>query len=137
MTGDEEMTGQWRSSHKRMVRQSQTAWQTSDFPDLFSNVMHKRLLAGYREVDYGIDRIVTVKPLTDFKTQTVVILGYYGDLSSVSEAAEYTTFAAVTDDKETYSPAKKGNTVDLTLEDIANDDLRGLRRGPDNMRRSA
>jgi hypothetical protein len=54
------------------------------------------------------------------------LLGYFGDLPAVAQDGQYVTAAALTDDKETYSISKLGETVDLSLEDIANDDLRGF-----------
>jgi hypothetical protein len=136
MTGDRELNG-IRNRTGRLARQSQTPYQTSDFPDLLSNLMHKRMLASFRENDYGIGRVITRRPLDDFKPQQIIILGYYGDLPTVAENGEYTTYAALTDDKETYTPAKRGKTVDLTLETIANDDLKSLRQAPSLMGRAA
>lgn len=136
MTGDYQFRG-IRNRSGRVARQSQTPYQTSDFPDLLSNLMHKRMLASFRENDYGIPRVVTRRSIEDFKPQIIIVLGYYGDLPTVAENGEYTTYAALTDDKETYSPAKHGKTVDLTLETIANDDTKSLRQAPDRMGRAA
>lgn len=136
MTGDFEMTGRARS-RSRITRQAQTSWLTTDFTDMLSNLMHKRFIMSYREVDYGWRRVSVVKAVQDFKLQNAILLGYFGDLSAVAENGEYTTLAALTDDKETYSIAKKGHTVDLTLEAIANDDLRGFARIIDRLGRSA
>jgi hypothetical protein len=135
MTGDEMLQG--RRTRMGIARQSQTSWQTSDFPDLMSNLMNKSFLAGYRENDFGVDRITTPSSISDFKDHVIVVLGYFGDLSTVAENAEYTTLAALSDDKETMTPVKKGNTVDLTLETIANDDLHTLGQVPAKMGRSA
>jgi hypothetical protein len=136
MTGDTRLQG-IRGRSGRLVRQAQTPYQTSDFPDLLSNLMHKRMLASFRENDYSINRVITKRPLEDFKPQQIIILGYYGDLPTVAENGEYTTYAALTDDKETYSPTKRGKTVDLTLETIANDDTKSLKQAPDRMGRAA
>ncbi|HKQ06611.1 MAG TPA: hypothetical protein VJ464_15870 [Blastocatellia bacterium] len=125
LTGDDGLTGRARRS-MRMTRQSQSPWLTSDFPDLMSNLMHKQLIAAYREVDWQWRRVVTIKRLTDFKQQQLILLGYFADLPTVSQNGEYTTPAALTDDKEYYSPGKRGLIVELTIEDIANDDLMGL-----------
>ena len=137
MTGDWEFRGRAARRSTRLTGQAQTPWAIGDFGDLLSNLMHKKLIAGYREVDFGLDRVVTPAALQDFKEQQIIVLGYFGDLSSVNENAEYTTFAALSDDKEVYTPTKRGNTVDLGIEAIANDDLRGIRRAPDLMGRSA
>lgn len=136
MTGDYQLRG-IRGRSGRITRQSQTPYQTSDFPDLLSNLMHKRMLASFRENDYGIPRVVTKRAIEDFKPQIIIVLGYYGDLPTVAENGEYTTYAALTDDKESYSPLKHGKTVDLTLETIANDDTKSLRQAPDRMGRAA
>jgi hypothetical protein len=136
MTGDYQLRG-IHSRAGRLTRQAQTPYQTSDFPDLLSNLMHKRMLASFRENDYGLPRVVTKRAIDDFKPQIIIVLGYYGDLPTVTENGEYTTYAALTDDKETYSPLKHGKTVDLTLETIANDDTKTLRQAPDRMGRAA
>ncbi len=140
MTGDRNLQGIHSRAYqqaRRYARQSQTPYQTSDFPDLMSNLMHKRVVASFRENDYGLPRIVTKRALDDFKPQNIIIVGYYGDLPVVVENGEYTTYAALTDDKETYSPLKHGKTVDLTIETIANDDTKTLKQVPDRMGRGA
>jgi hypothetical protein len=140
MTGDHNLQGINSRAYRqgrRFARQSQTPYQTSDFPDLMSNLMHKRVVASFRENDYGLPRVVTKRALDDFKPQIIIVLGFYGDLPVVAENGEYTTYAALTDDKETYSPLKHGKTVDLTIETIANDETKTLRQVPDKMGRAA
>jgi len=125
MTGDEELKGRAQRP-TRLTRQAQTPYLSTDFTDLLSNLMHKRLIMSYREVDYGWRRVVTIKSVQDFKAQQAILLGYFGDLPTVNQNGEYSTVAALTDDKESYSVTKRGFTFELTLEVIANDDLRGF-----------
>lgn len=133
MTGDESLTGARRN--ERITRQAD--WLTTDLPELLANVMGKRLLRDYRQWDSSWRRIVTIKALTNFKEQTAVLLGYFGDLPAVAQAGQYTDFDVLTDTKETYTPAKKGKIVPLTLETISNDDLQGFSRVVGRLGRAA
>lgn len=138
MTGDSEFQGiRSRRGPERLTRQSQSSWVTSDFTDMLSNLMNKRFIMAYREVDYGWQRVCTIKSVADFKVQNAILLGYFGDLPAVAQNGEYTTAAALSDDKETYSISKLGYTVDLTLEDVSNDDLRGFALVVSRLGRSA
>lgn len=122
LTGDREVTGR-PARGNRLSRQSQTPWYTSDFTYLLEDAMHKRLLAVYREVDYGWQRVATIKDLKDFRTQHIINWGYLGDLPSVNENGDYVTATRPTDTEETYTPGTKGNIIELTRRDILNDDL--------------
>lgn len=120
LTGDEEMTGTAPMT-QRLTKQAN--WLTSDFVELLAAVTGKRILRDYRTVDYGIRRVVTVKPISDFKTQRAILLGYFGDLPTVAQDVAYADASVLTDTEETYAVAKRGRIVPLTLETIANDDL--------------
>jgi hypothetical protein len=120
MTGDTELTGQ-PPQNSRLTRQA--TWLSSDFPQLMAAVVGKRLVMDYRENDFGIDRVITVKPVFDFKTQRAVKVGYFGDLPAVSEDGTYLETSVLADSEETYAITKRGRVVSLSIEAIANDDL--------------
>jgi hypothetical protein len=126
-TGDREVTGR-PARTARLTRQAQTPWYSSDFTFLLEDVMHKRMLASYREVDYGWQRVATVKDLKDFRTQHVINWGYLADLPSVTETGDYVTATRPTDTEETYTPGSKGVLVELTRKDILNDDIGAFAR---------
>jgi hypothetical protein len=122
LTGDREVTGR-APRNPRLTRQAQTPYYSSDFTYLLEDAMHKRLLASYREVDYGWQRVATIKDLKDFRTQHVINWGYFSDLPSVNENADYVTLTRPADTEETYTPGTKGGLVELTRRDILNDDM--------------
>ncbi|MEW6210781.1 MAG: hypothetical protein AB1631_20620 [Acidobacteriota bacterium] len=121
MTGDVSLTGQAANGRGRITKQA--VWLTTDFTEALSNVVNKRLIRDYRMEMYPIDMIATIKPARDFKTQRAILVGYFSDLPSVAQNAGYVSPSALTDTEELYAITKRGRLVELTLEDIANDDL--------------
>ena len=119
-TGDRDFVGV--SNLPAAVRR-QANYTSGDFPELFLDAMHKRLLRDYRRANYMWEKVCTIKPVKDFKTQHAILMGYFGDLPTVLEEGTYLTPSALTDTKESYALAKKGRIVTLTLEAIANDDM--------------
>jgi len=125
MTGDEGFEGVSRKP-RRLTKQA--TWVTTDFSELIAAVTGKRLLRDYRSVPQTWRRIAMTKPVGDFKTQRAVLLGYFGDLSAVSQDAAYVEVSALSDTEETYAISKRGRLVSLSLETVANDDLSGFVR---------
>ena len=70
--------------------------------------------------------------IKDFKAQTRVRLGAFGSLSTVAEDAAYTTLT-LADTSATYTPAKRGNLVQITRETIINDDLYAIKQIPQKL----
>lgn len=122
LTGDREITGVPKIN-RRLTRQAQTPYYSTDFTHLFDDVMHKRLLASYREVDYGWQRVASIKPLKDFRTQHIRNWGGFGDLPIKAENADAVTFTRPTDSEESYAPQQREGLVELTRVDILNDDI--------------
>jgi hypothetical protein len=76
--------------------------------------------------------------MNDFRTAHMVLMGGYGDLSTVAEAGPYVTIAEPGEDSITFPALHKvGGLEDLTLEAIANDDVRAFRRIPISLARAA
>ncbi|HEX8184408.1 MAG TPA: hypothetical protein VF747_06645 [Blastocatellia bacterium] len=121
-TGDVNLRGVARGS--RLARQA--VWVTADFAEALANVVNKRLLMVYREESYPYDLICKIVPARDFKQRQAILMGYFADLPAVAENGPYLSPSALTDTKEAYSISKKGRLVELTLEDLANDDLAGF-----------
>jgi hypothetical protein len=134
LTGDREMEGRGRHV-QRITRQA--TWITSDFTELLSNVMHKRLLRDFRSLSPTWQRLVTVKDLIDLKTQYAVLVGEFGDLPAVAEQGDYLEPSALTDTKESYDPSKRGRVVSLSWETVVNDDLGGFLRTYGKLGRAA
>lgn len=110
--------------------------QTSDFPLLFSNAMHKALIATYRIEDkFGIwKKLITAPtPLSDFKENKRISMGGFGDIPTVAELAPYTEFSNPPEQQAKYVPVKKGKTYSVSMELIRNDDVGAVRRIPIEM----
>jgi len=61
-----------------------------------------------------------------------VRLGAFGSLSTVAEDAAYTTLT-LADTSASYTPAKRGNLVQVTRETIINDDLYAIKQIPQKL----
>lgn len=70
--------------------------------------------------------VSSIVPVNDFRTQRIDRLGGYGTLPAVNQGAPYQPLTSPGDEEVTYAIAKKGGTEDLTLEMIANDDVRAI-----------
>ena len=81
--------------------------------------------------------LATTVPINDFRTQERTRFGGYGDLPTVAESAAYGALGSPTDEKASYTVAKRGGTEDVTLEMIKNDDVGVIRRIPVKLSRSA
>jgi hypothetical protein len=73
----------------------------------------------------------------DFRSQERTRYGGYGDLPIVAESEGYGALASPTDEKATYTAAKRGGTEDVTLEMIKNDDVSAISRIPLKLSRAA
>lgn len=113
---------------------------TSDFPVVLGSALAKAMLKEYR---YLIDEkafwrdLVTVVPVSSFKTQTRVQWGGFSPLAKVTEDNAYGAIAAPTQYSATYTPSKYGGIFTITREMIKNDDLNVLSRVPKNIARAA
>lgn len=70
--------------------------------------------------------VSSVIPVNDFRTQRIDRLGGYGTLPAVNQGAPYQPLTSPGDEEVTYAITKRGGTEDLTLEMIANDDVRAI-----------
>lgn len=112
---------------------------TTTWGELLGDSITRRVVAEYglpalqswREV------VSSIVPLTDFRTQRVGRMGGYGVLPTVAQGAPYQPLTTPPDEEATYTPVKRGGTEDLTLEAIANDDIRALMNIPIKLGRAA
>lgn len=88
----------------------------------------RRLVASYQEPALNDWRplVSSVTSLSDFRTQRIDRIGGYGTLPEVNEGSPYQPLTSPTDEEVTYAPTKRGGTEDVTIEMIANDDLRAI-----------
>lgn len=93
----------------------------------------RRLVAMYSQPSLQTWReiVSSIVPVNDFRTQRIQRVGGYGTLPTVAQGAPYQPLTSPGNDTEvTYALAKKGGTEDLTLETIANDDVRVIQQLP-------
>jgi hypothetical protein len=92
----------------------------------------RRLVAEYNQPNLMTWRqiVSSIVPVNDFRTQRVDRIGGYGVLPTVNQGAPYQPLTSPTNEEVTYAITKKGGTEDVTLEMIANDDVRAISRIP-------
>ncbi len=136
LTGDRNVTGNPANCDEALMRESLGA---SSWANVLGNSITRRLLADYRRDDqYSMWRqVASVVRVDDFRSNERTRVGGYGDLPIVAEGAAYIAQTSPTDEKATYSVAKRGGTEDITLEMIRNDDVGALQRVPTNLSRAA
>jgi hypothetical protein len=103
---------------------------------VLANSMTKRVLTDYAAQPKWWQPLVVRTVISDFKQQQRIHLNDFASLSTVAENAAYTNLAWG-DTRETYTPAKRGNLVVVTLEAIRNDDLYAIRRIPTKLAAAA
>jgi hypothetical protein len=92
---------------------------------------------GYPNLQTWRQIVSSVVPINDFRTQRIDRVGGYGTLPIVNEGQPYQPLTSPTNEEVTYSLSKRGGTEDLTLEMIANDDVRAISNIPTKLGRAA
>jgi hypothetical protein len=112
---------------------------TTDFPNILLNSFTKKLVQDYAEfaIIDQLDMIYTKADLADYKSQDRVRMGYMSDLSTVAESGGYTEGSKPTDEKISYTIAKRGNLFTISEETIRNDDLGKVKQYPARAARAA
>jgi hypothetical protein len=136
-------TGEWDLSKLSGMGFSGTRMLTSeavltgDFPNILLNSMTKRLLQDYAELSLdGLGMLYTKASISDYKLQDRVRDGYFGELATVAEGGTYQEFAKPTDERVSYSVAKRGQLLTISEETIRNDDLGAIARFPGRLARA-
>lgn len=96
----------------------------------------RRLVAVYGQpaLNTFMPIVSSIVPITDFRAQKIERIGGYGTLPTVAEGGPYQPLTSPGNDTEpTYTLTKRGGTEDLTLETIANDDLRVIAQIPQKL----
>jgi hypothetical protein len=104
----------------------------SSWDVILGDSITRRMVAEYGRPSLGTWRniVSSVVPVNDFRTQRIDRLGGYGTLPAVNAGAPYQPLTSPGDEEATYSITKRGGTEDLTLEMIADDDLRAIQKIP-------
>lgn len=112
---------------------------SSSWAEVLGDSVTRRMVAEYGRPDLQTWRAIvsSMPPITDFRTQRIGRIGGYGTLPDVGQGAPYQPLTSPTDEEATYAVTKRGGTEDLTLEMIANDDVRAISNIPMALGRAA
>lgn len=124
----QESIGQHYSSAARSVE----SVTTSTWAEILGDSITRRMVAEYARPNLAVWRMIvsSIVPVNDFRTQRLDRMGGYGVLPAVNQGAPYQPLTTPGDEEATYAITKRGGTEDLTLEAIANDDVRSISRIP-------
>lgn len=137
ITGDYDLQRLSRGSGFTGHMLASEAVLTGDFPNILLNSMTKRLLQDYAELQIdGLAMLYTKASISDYKLQDRVREGYFGELATVSEGADYQEIAYPTDERVSYQVGKYGNLLTISEETIRNDDLGAISRFPGRLARA-
>lgn len=115
---------------KRGTLNFQEALTTSDFPNLFGDIIDRQLLANYLETPQVYRAFCRIATVADFRTvKRFVVNGSEAVLVKVAEQGEYPE-SKVVDAKYSYSVVKYGRKIPFSWEAITNDDLDALKDIP-------
>ncbi len=136
-TGDRMVTGRKRDCDRALYRE---ALDGDDFASVFLDSMNKRMIAVYRqyaEMESWRD-LATVVPVNDFREQSRVRWGGYGDLPVVEKNDPYLELdSPQEDDPAKYKVKKRGRLESIGIEDIKNDDVGFIRWIPTGLGRAS
>jgi hypothetical protein len=102
---------------------------SSTMTSLVKNAFNKVILDYFNSVDRWWESIAAQEDFGDMKDLTLITLGGFGDLPTVSEGAAYTELSW-SDAEEVVSFVKKGGYVGVTLEMMDKDETRKFRAIP-------
>ncbi|TXH55412.1 MAG: hypothetical protein E6Q97_08865 [Desulfurellales bacterium] len=113
---------------------------SADYPNILSTSMEKRMLQVYNAIPDLSDQLVTVvTDIQNFKTQSRLTMGGFGDIPTVSESdsTDYPTLQKPAEQTTTYSLTKRGGLFPITWEMMMNDDIGQLRSFPQLLAKAA
>ncbi len=134
-----ELTGDWSISGKEGRGKLAEAISTSSYTELLGVSMNKVMVRAYRMKAFEAPwrSFVKVVPRSDFKTNTLVYVGGYGDLPAVSQGADYQAATTPAEQANTYAVSKRGYLETITREAIFNDDLGAFQKIPTRVAEAA
>lgn len=124
-------------SGKRPIWQLQEALTTSDFPNLFGDIIDRMMLARYMELPASYKQYCKIGSVRDFRTvKRLTIDGNRGLLTQVEERSPYPQ-RKYTDGDYTYAVTKYGGAIGISWETLINDDLDAFKDIPNDLAMSA
>ncbi len=115
------------------------ALDSTSWAQVLGDSITRRLVAAYKLPGLQSWRQVvsSMPPINDFRLQRIGRVGGYGVLPDVAEGAPYQPLTSPGDEEATYQITKRGGTEELTMEMIANDDIRAIAGIPTKLGRAA
>lgn len=115
------------SSMRVMESMDSTSWNL-----VLGDSITRRMVAEYNQPNLqSWQQVVSsIVPVNDFRQQRIDRIGGYGTLPVVNQGAPYQPLNSPPNEEVTYTITKKGGTEDITLEMIANDDVRAISKIP-------
>jgi len=104
-------------------------FSTVNISGILSNLQNKMLLSSFTSNDQSLERISSRASAKDFKTMTSYRLTGMGEFTQVGAGGELKS-VSLADDSYTNQLKTYGAKLGLNREDIINDDLGALMRGP-------
>lgn len=124
-------------SGARPMHHLQEVMTTSDFPQLFGDVIDRMLLGNYLETPATYRNYMKIATVPDFRSvKRFAIDGAESVLSVVPQDTEYPA-ASLADSQFTYAVEKRGRRLPFSWETIVNDDLGAFRDVVERMGRAA
>lgn len=124
-------------SGQRPMHHLREVMTTSDFPQLFGDVIDRMLLGNYLETPATYRNYMKVASVPDFRTvKRFAIDGAESVLSVVPQNTEYPA-ASLADSQYTYAVEKRGRRIPFSWETIINDDLGAFKDMVERMGRAA
>jgi peptidoglycan hydrolase-like protein with peptidoglycan-binding domain len=114
------------------IERAQESLTASSWNLVLGDSITRRMVAEYSQPNLQTWRqiVSSIIPVNDFRTQRIDRIGGYGTLPSVSAGAPYQPLTSPGNEEVTYAISKRGGTEDITMEMIANDDVRAIARIP-------
>ncbi len=124
-------------SGKRRGWQLKEALGTSDFVNLFGDILDRQLLGSYMETPQVYRNFTRIGSVPDFRTvKRLALNGSESVLAVVPQQAEYPE-SSVSDAAYSYTVQKYGRRIGFSWEAMVNDDLDALKSIPDRFARAA
>ena len=120
-------TGPTRTAGERIAVFEAAAHSTSDFPSIFENALHKRLLASYEAQQPTYHLISERLDFRDFREVPLIRAGDFPELQKIGENGEikHGTFS---ESKETAILSSYGRQITISRQMMINDDLGAIDR---------
>lgn len=116
-------------SDPAVLKLAMRAQSSSDFPLILAQVVDKSLIAAYAEQPKEYTKIASASTVSNLRTRRPTLMSGAVALDTIAEGAPFPQ-RPLLESQETYSPEKRGQIIQLTLEALLKDDLGAFGRIP-------